>query len=86
MPSFAWEPVSEAAAYQIQVDDGADFASLEIDREVSGTSFGPATPLPAGSYHWRVRAAYDCGYGAWSPAWSLEELRCIHLPVVMREN
>lgn len=86
MPSFAWDPVSEAIAYQIQVDDDDDFASPEIDSEVFGTSFSPATPLAAGSHHWRVRATYYCGHGASSSSWSLKQLRCTHLPVIMREN
>ena len=85
-PTFAWSAATGAGSYRIQVDNDADFSSPEIDSEVSGTSFTPATPLSAGSYHWRVRAATDCGHGAWSPAWSFKQLRCIHLPVVMREN
>ena len=85
-PAFAWLAVPGASAYQIQVDDDEDFVSAVIDSEVPGTSFAPATPLPAGSYHWRVRADTDCGHGAWSPAWSFTQLRSIHLPVVMREN
>jgi hypothetical protein len=85
-PTFAWSAVPGASSYQIQVDDDDDFSSAEVDSEVSGTSFTPATPLAAGSYHWRVRADTDCGHGAWSPAWSLNQLRSIHLPVVTREN
>jgi hypothetical protein len=86
IPSFAWEPGSQATASQIQVNDDDDFASAVIDTEVSATSFAPATPLPVGRYYWRVRSAYDCGHGSWSPAWSFKQLDCIHLPVAMREN
>ena len=86
VPTFAWSAVTGASAYRIQVDDDEDFSSPEIDSEVSSTSFAPATPLPAGSYHWRVRAVTDCGHGVWSPAWSFNQLRSIHLPVVMRED
>ncbi len=56
MPTFSWDPVEGAAAYQFQLDNDADFSSPIKSIETESTSYTPETSLPAGdNFYWRVR-------------------------------
>ncbi|MCX7785536.1 MAG: C25 family cysteine peptidase [candidate division WOR-3 bacterium] len=63
-PSFAWQNVTGATAYQIQVADTYNFSSLIVDTIVSNTEYQHLTPLRNGKYYWRVRAGVPYSY--WS--------------------
>jgi hypothetical protein len=67
-PTFAWHEVGAAEAYQIQVDDDADFLAPEVDETTTGTEYTLASGLSDGMYTWRVRASNAAGVGDWSPA------------------
>lgn len=66
-PTLTWSPITWAAAYEIQVDDDADFSSPVY---ASTSLTVPEVTLPAladGVYHWRVRAQRANGvWGEWS--------------------
>lgn len=73
-PIFAWSPVSSALSYTLQVAEDADFDPLVIAAATDAPTHTPETPLPPGSYSWRVRATSMCGDGPWSPVWNLTVL------------
>ena len=69
-PLFDWTDVTDSSGvmYQIQIDNsGSTFPSPEINQsELSTSSFTPSSPLPIGTYSWRVRASDGAGNIAWS--------------------
>lgn len=48
--------MTNAKDYQVQVDDNADFSSLEFNNTAATASRTPATALADGAYFRRVRA------------------------------
>ncbi|MEO0973099.1 MAG: hypothetical protein AAFX85_08380 [Pseudomonadota bacterium] len=70
-PEFTWNPVAQAAQYEIEIDDDPTFASIDVSAVVDGTSFRPeASLLSATAYFWRVRAINPCGEGEVSATFS----------------
>ncbi|MBN1565839.1 MAG: DUF333 domain-containing protein [Anaerolineae bacterium] len=69
-PSFTWSQTTNAARYEIQIDDNSNFSSLVQTATVSTTTY-TATRLTDGLFYWRVRGltAHD-EPGAWSVVWS----------------
>jgi hypothetical protein len=55
------------ATYQLQIDDDPAFGSPLVDLILPQPYYQPKSPLPGGSYWWRVRALLDQGQAA---AWS----------------
>lgn len=55
-PGFAWQAVSNAESYRLQVDDREDFAAPEFDSTEAATSRSLDTMLEQGVYYWRVQA------------------------------
>lgn len=53
-PRFVWDRVDGASAYQLQVDNDANFSSPLINEPLDGTSYTPPNGLIDGQYHWRV--------------------------------
>lgn len=73
---LAWDPVSGAASYDVQVtDDQYNFtgSSLVVDGTTDSTAYVPDlseqgnTGITYGQYWWRVRPVIDGITGAWSP-------------------
>jgi hypothetical protein len=56
--------------YAVEVDNDASFGSPEYSDSVSITSAEPSSPLPQGTYHWRVQASNGCGTEGYSDAWT----------------
>ncbi|MBC7264797.1 MAG: S8 family serine peptidase [Chloroflexi bacterium] len=69
-PTFTWNAVSSATAYQIQLDNMPYFTLPIRDRTVVGTSWTCDIALPQDTYLWRVRAQNGCGSGSWSEVWT----------------
>ena len=68
-PTFAWQAVSGATGYSIQVSQYADFSALKINASVAGASYTPSSDLLGSTlYYWRVRSASVSGNGDWSLA------------------
>jgi hypothetical protein len=68
-PTLSWTRVTWAVAYEVQVDDGAAFASPDVYSVVGATS--TVVTLADGQYYWRVRAKdANNTFGAWSPVGS----------------
>jgi M6 family metalloprotease-like protein len=69
-PTFAWSPVTDAVAYELQADDNKSFANPEVDTTVASTSFTPASAIPDGRYYWHVRGINGSDEaGPWSAVW-----------------
>ena len=88
-PIFAWSAAAGVEGYRLQADDEASFATPAIDQALPGASYRPPDPLPPGTYHWRVRAVYDCGNSAWTGAYRVTVLPVgleygAYLPLVRR--
>ena len=65
-PVFAWQSVSVASSYQLQVFDGT--GRLVMDRAgIGGTGYTSGAKWANGTYRWRVRAEKGGHYSSWSP-------------------
>ncbi len=53
-PRFVWDRVDGASAYQLQVDDDANFSSPLVNETLAGTAYTPPNGLKDGQYYWRV--------------------------------
>jgi hypothetical protein len=74
-PTFDWTPVSDnltGVAYQLQIDDNADFSSPVVDEAGLDSAhyvLPDADELQLGGYHWRVKAIDGAGNESdWSTA------------------
>ena len=69
-PAFTWNVVTNAVAYDIQIDNLSTFISPEIEENTASSAFSPSSALPAdGIYYYRVRAVNATGgAGLWSAA------------------
>ncbi|MCK5737888.1 T9SS type A sorting domain-containing protein, partial [bacterium] len=69
-PSFTWNTVSAATAYEIQVDNSNTFFSPEINTTIATSNYSASSELIAATYYWRVRCANSSGTSDWSSAWN----------------
>src|SRR6476469_4090352 len=67
-PTFTWNRVSGATAYQIVVDDSSSFNSPLISTATANNKFVPTTNLPDGQIFWQVKAQTPSGSSSWSSA------------------
>jgi hypothetical protein len=66
-PTFTWIAIAGATNYTLQVSTSPSFATLAINKTVTGTSYTHTTNLSAGTvYYWRLRANGPYGPGEWS--------------------
>lgn len=66
-PTFSWDRVEGAEAYQLNVSANSGFSSLEINTTTRETSYTDDEMLPQGTYYWRVRVHRNNGvFNAWS--------------------
>ncbi len=68
-PTLTWNRVSWATEYELQIDDAANFRSLEYTATITAPTLEHtvSSTLPNGVYNWRVRARRPDGrWGAWS--------------------
>ncbi|MFQ6098330.1 MAG: clostripain-related cysteine peptidase, partial [Armatimonadota bacterium] len=70
-PPFEWRNVVAATGYEIIVDDSDAFTAPYVfsDADVTSTSVTPTSPIPDGTYYWKVRAKDGDTVGPWSQAW-----------------
>lgn len=70
-PTFRWDRVEGASGYKIQIDNDSNFSSPIFNRDLSGTSYTPITPLADGTYYWRVATRRSSAIlGQWTPTMS----------------
>lgn len=87
-PDFDWADATHATAYRIQVDDAPDFATPVTSATTTASAFTPSTPLPPGTYYWRVQGWNNAGgcdvVGPWSATRALRIKSSLFLPVVIK--
>jgi len=54
-PTFVWNDVPNAVAYEIVIASDATFSQIVMSETVSSSSFIPSNPLGDSKYFWRVR-------------------------------
>jgi hypothetical protein len=64
-PKLRWKSIANARRYQVQVDDDAAFGSPVVDATTKHHALNLAK-LPAGVYHWRVRAFVNGAFTTFS--------------------
>ncbi len=57
-PELDWSDVTDAAYYELQIDNSSTFGSPEVFTTITASTYTATTPLPNGKYYWRVRT-YD---------------------------
>lgn len=69
--TFQWSTVTDAASYEILVDNNSGFGSPEINKTgLIETTLTVTNHLPDNLYYWKVRAKFSDGsYTAWSDTW-----------------
>jgi hypothetical protein len=72
VPTLAWEPVTGATNYQVQISVSSGFAATVVDATTVNTRYTPLLALGNGIFYWRVRAAAGSTWGAYSEVWSFE--------------
>ncbi len=68
---FEWTTGPDALTYNLQVDDNSDFGSLMYDEHTSDIYYNLPGFSKGVTYYWRIRGFNVCGYGDWSPTWSV---------------
>jgi hypothetical protein len=69
-PTFSWQPLAGATAYEIEIATDEGFATIVDTDIVEGTSYSAVALAQDTEYFWRVRAINSCGDGAWSAVYS----------------
>jgi hypothetical protein len=69
---LSWTPVSWALGYEVQIASRSNFSQPEYQNNTLAAntlSLTVSTPLPNGTYYWRVRAKKSAtSWGSWSSA------------------
>ncbi len=66
-PSFQWQSVDVATAYQIQVSPYANLSGLSLNTQVATLTYSMTKDLASNTtYYWRVRGVGPFGNGDWS--------------------
>lgn len=86
-PTFQWEPMAEADAYQIEVKYRESNERIWVEDVTSDAacdaevcSFTAAEPLPLGELKWHVRAIRDNVGGAWADYFILYKSDTVAVP------
>ncbi|TDR48832.1 subtilase family protein [Tahibacter aquaticus] len=74
LPTLSWGAVAGAVEYIVEIDDDANFGSIDRSATVTGTSYTPAALTGSTEYFWRVRARNWCGNGVDSATFSFKTL------------
>jgi len=61
LTAFTWSAAAQAGDYVLEIDDNADFSSIELSTTLSNTNFTLSSPLNTSTiYFWRVRTVNGC--------------------------
>ena len=63
--AIGWPLIEGATAYHFQMDNNADFSSPEYDQMLDGPAFVAVSPVPGGTYYWRVAVVQGPLTGSW---------------------
>jgi hypothetical protein len=65
--SVIWDGVRGATGYRFQLDDDSSFVSPVVDETLTEPLYSAPSPVPDGTYYWRVQVQYDGYTSPWSP-------------------
>ncbi|MBN1980254.1 MAG: polysaccharide deacetylase family protein [Chitinivibrionales bacterium] len=69
-PTLSWNPVEDAASYQVQLSTHENFSTIIMnDSNVIDTAKNCSVLNPSTPYYWRVRAQNRFGISEWSETW-----------------
>ena len=71
---FSWYPARAARSYQLMVADNDLFNSPLVDASTLNTDYTLGSPLPVGTYWWRLRACNAAACSDWSEVWHFSVL------------
>ncbi|MFU8861248.1 MAG: fibronectin type III domain-containing protein [Cyclonatronaceae bacterium] len=75
-PVLAWNSVTRARNYDVQISRDSDFSSMEIDTSGVEILYLDYSGLEGNrDYYWRVRAANEGGKSGWSEVWMFTTAR-----------
>ena len=69
-----WNAIAGATGYRFQMDDNSDFGSPEEDTTLTQPAYTPTSPVPEGTYYWRVKVIFAGGQSSWSPGTEIASL------------
>lgn len=72
--AISWNAVAGATGYRFQMDDNADFSSPTEDTILSEPAYVPTSPVPEGTYYWRVKVIFEGGESSWSSGVEINSL------------
>ena len=75
-PVFAWEEISNASSYDIEIATDSGFSSILVNENVTSNSYTGATLNQSTTYYWRVKAKNSCGEGNFSSVNSFTTQNC----------
>ena len=76
-PTFSWDRVEGAAAYELEVDDDPSFGSPAVSASTSENTYTPTNTFYNGTYYWHVRVQR---YGSIRNEWSQVQSFTLALP------
>jgi len=65
-----WSEPFLSYAYQVEVDNNADFSSPEYDSGQISNSYATTAALSSGTYYWHARALFFWGWESYSSSWT----------------
>lgn len=72
--TISWNAVHGATGYRFQMDDNIDFSSPTVDTTLTEPAYIPTSPVPEGTYYWRVKVVSDGSESSWSPGVEIHSL------------
>ena len=75
-PTLAWDAISNATSYDVEVATDAGFTAIVSSGNVTTNSYAATNLNQATMYYWRVKAKNLCGDGGFSAAFSFTTQNC----------
>ena len=72
--TVSWNALAEATGYRFQMDDNADFGSPVEDTTLTEPAYMPTSPVPEGTYYWRVKVIFEGDESPWSAGVEINSL------------
>ena len=63
---FAWDSVSDALSYRLQLSTAPDFSTTDLDSQLVNLECQVGGLMDLTTYYWRVNTTNDCATGSWT--------------------
>jgi len=82
--TFAWDAISEAAVYKLQLSDKPDFSVLLINVKIANPTYFFDNFLNYNQiYYWRIKPIFADIKGPWSPTWQFTSMDRLTQPLII---